>query len=234
MKIHWLQHVSFEGLGIIENWAQKSSHLLSLTRLYLNEPLPEPGTFDMLVIMGGPMSVNDEIEFPWLMGEKKFIEKCIRQSKPIIGICLGAQLIASVLGSRVYPNTFKEIGWYEINKTGQMRGHKLDEILPHPLTVMHWHGETFDIPARCLHLASSNACQNQAFIFGDRVLALQCHLESTKETVKSLVQNCTDEISKGGPYVQDEGRIIGDDMHYNEMNRCMDNILSYLAASINI
>jgi GMP synthase-like glutamine amidotransferase len=115
MRAHILQHVPFEGLGSIESWLKKSGFKITSTRFYESAKLPDLKTIDLLVVMGGPMSVNDEDRFPWLVAEKQFIWDAIAKSKPVLGICLGAQLIASALGAGVYPNKVKEIGWFPIH-----------------------------------------------------------------------------------------------------------------------
>lgn len=115
MKIHYLQHVSFEALGYIEEWATNERIHVSRTALFLDERFPELDTFDHLIIMGGPMGVHEEHRYPWLKPEKEFIDKALTAGKHVLGICLGAQLIAEVLGARVYPNPEKEIGWFRVN-----------------------------------------------------------------------------------------------------------------------
>ncbi len=111
LHIHYLQHVSFEGLGYIENWISNNNHQLSGTKFFEGEVLPNNHSFDWLIVMGGPMGVNDYGKYPWLKPEKEFIRNAIENDKTVIGICLGAQLIASVLGGKVFPGIQKEIGW---------------------------------------------------------------------------------------------------------------------------
>jgi len=115
MRAHYLQHVPFEGLASIGRWLDAAGYEISATRLFDPEKLPSLDNIDLLVIMGGPMSVNDEKAFPWLAAEKQFVRDAIDSGKAVLGICLGAQLIASALGARVYPNAVKEIGWFPIH-----------------------------------------------------------------------------------------------------------------------
>ncbi|RKX39776.1 MAG: amidotransferase [Verrucomicrobia bacterium] len=189
MKLHWLQHVPFEGLGIIEEWARAQGAETSVSQLFNNDPLPEVESFDWLVVMGGPMGIYDHKEHPWLVAEKQFIKNAIDAGKTVLGICLGAQLIADVLGAKVYAGPQKEIGWFPIR-----RAEGAPEIIPEELTAFHWHGDTFGIPEGAVRLASSEACQTQGFIYNDHVVALQFHLETTLESMEALIENCADEL----------------------------------------
>ena len=110
MNLHYLQHVPFEGLGFIDEWAGNNGVEVGVSRLYAGEVFPAMDAFDGLVIMGGPMGIHDHEEHPWLVHEKAFIRKAIDAGKPVLGICLGAQLVADVLGAKVYPGPQKEIG----------------------------------------------------------------------------------------------------------------------------
>ena len=223
MILHYLQHVPFEGLGYIEKWAEKQNHKITSTRLYEGETLPSLQDFDFLVIMGGPMSVHDREEYPWLTGEEDFIRSAIEVEKPVLGICLGAQLIARVLGAPVLPGKEKEIGWYPI---GTDPGLPSDFPLE-PANVFHWHGETFGIPARAVKIASSQVCDNQGFLYQGKVLALQFHMESTPESVTSLIENCGGELTGTGTIQQAE-EMLADKARFSVLNRKMDLLLDYL------
>ncbi len=139
MRVHFLQHVKFENPGLILDWAKKRKHKISITEFYKNGKLPESTDYDALFVMGGPMGVYDDGKYPWLAGEKRFIEKAIQSNKSVTGICLGAQLIADVLGARVYKNDHREIGWFDIETCGQaIEG--IPGLFPLKLKVFHWHG----------------------------------------------------------------------------------------------
>ena len=187
MRVHYLKHVPFEGLGAILPWLKEREWQVSLTELYRDEPLPSINDIDWLIVMGGPMSAHDESKYSWLKAEKDLIGQAIATGKPILGVCLGSQLIADVLGSKVYKNPEPEIGWFPIDLSEKATSHELGRLIPPQVEVFHWHGETFDLPQGALHLASSQACENQAFVYGDRVLGLQFHLETTQETLEALV-----------------------------------------------
>ena len=197
LMIHCLQHVAFEKPARIATWARSRGHTLSSCRLYRGEPLPSLTDFDWLVIMGGPMSVHDEGVYPWLAAEKKLIERAVKAGKRVLGVCLGAQLLADVMGARVYQNRHKEIGWFPVHLTRQVTSTSLLADFPEPFPAFHWHGETFEIPAGALHLARSEACEHQAFEFGGKVLGLQFHLEVSPTSVRALIQNCRTDIGSG-------------------------------------
>src|SRR5262249_35158018 len=153
MRIHYLQHVAFEDLAAIESWAEDAGHTIAATQLFRNQPLPETADFDMLVVLGGPMNIYEEDQHPWLASEKRFIERALGEEKHVLGICLGSQLIADILGARVFRNREKEIGWFPITLTEAAQSHPLFADVPENITVFHWHGDTFDLPAGAIHLA---------------------------------------------------------------------------------
>jgi len=231
MKVHYLQHVEFEGPGSIASWCEKAGWELRCTRLFAGESLPLPGSIDLLVIMGGPMSVNDELEFPWLAVEKQFIGNVIALGKPVLGVCLGAQMIANALGARVYPNAEKEIGWFPVNGLGAPDTDVFS--FPASVEVFHWHGETFDLPGGAVLLASSAGCAHQAFQYGRSVIGLQFHLETTPDSATALVGHCRNELVEDR-YVQNEHQILAADPgRYRTIHRMMGDILSYLGQTAN-
>lgn len=227
MNLHYFQHVPFEGLGSIESWALSGGHRVSSTRFHSRDPLPALHDLDWLIVMGGPMSVHDESELPWLVEEKRFIEQAIKAGKTVLGICLGAQLIATVLGAKVYRNRQKEIGWFPIQRTAGAAGAAIATILPVQVEVFHWHGETFDLPAGAVHLARSEACENQAFAYGDRVLALQFHLETTPQSAAALIEHCGDELVPS-PFIQTADTMLAQPDRFEFINECMNRLLSSL------
>jgi GMP synthase-like glutamine amidotransferase len=201
MRAHVLQHVPFEGLGSIEPWLTARHARVTWTRFFEDPSLPEAADVDLLIALGGPMSVNDESLLPWLRAEKSFIARAISLGRPVLGICLGAQLIANALGARVYPGPHKEIGWHPVYGAPAEGG---PLAFPGEFLAFHWHGETFDLPPGTVYLASSDACRHQAFRFGTNVLGLQFHLETTPASLGALVERCRDELIAGGAYVQTE------------------------------
>jgi len=206
MRVHVIQHVAFEGPGAIGEWARERGHAVTFSEQWRGPALLKPDDFDFLVIMGGPMSANDDAQFPWLASEKKLIGEALEAQKAILGVCLGAQLLANVLGARVYKSPQKEIGWFPVRLTPEAHGSFLNG-LPETLTVLHWHGETFDLPQGAARLAENDACRNQAFEFGGKALGLQFHLEVTPEGLQRLIENCAGEIDSS-PLVQSAAEML--------------------------
>lgn len=229
MRIHYLQHVPFEGLGFIGEWAERKGHPVTGTMLYEGEKPPDTAGFEMLVVMGGPMGVEDVSKYAWLTPEKRFIEQAIRAGKQVLGICLGAQLIARVLGARVYRNDEKEIGWYSVSVTETAGQSSVGRRLPQTFPAFHWHGDTFDLPAGAVHLARSEACRHQAFSYGENALGLQFHLESTLKSIELLIENCGDELVPG-KYIQGEEMIRERRERVGPSNELMGSILENISA----
>jgi len=226
MKVHILQHVPFEGIGSMEPWLLARGAQLSRTCFF--EPdhnLPAPAGWDLIIVMGGPMSVNDEDVLPWLAEEKAFLRQAIAADVPVLGVCLGAQLIASALGASVHAAPQREIGWFEIEGLPVPEG---AFAFPQRLNVFHWHGETFDLPTGATHLARSAACENQAFQVGDRVIGLQFHLEITPAAAAAMVSHCRAELTPD-PFVQTEPALLAAPADlYESSNRLMEQVLGYL------
>lgn len=224
LRIHYLQHVPFEGLGCIGSWVKEKEYKLSVTRFYEGEVLPLINEFDMLIVMGGPMGVYDDEKYSWMQAEKEFIKKAIDHKKIVLGICLGAQLIASSLGARVFPNKVREIGWLPITFSEERILIDLFGTKIKSPTVFQWHGDTFDLPDGAKLLASSKACPNQAFMHGNRVLGLQFHLEVTNESCEAMLKHGTDELIHS-EYVQSADFIRTNKHHIPLCNTMMISIL---------
>ena len=225
MKVHVLQHVPFEGIGSIVDWLTKRDATVGYTRFYESTELPDPGQCNLVIAMGGPMSVNDEQAYPWIEQEKAFLRETIRLGQPVVGICLGAQLIASALDASVCSGRHREIGWYPIealNPCGDVFR------MPGGLTAFHWHDETFYLPDGSVRLARSEACDNQAFQFGRNVIGIQFHLEATPESVSLLLEHCGAELVPS-QYVQSDTFIRdASEAAYGKINRVMYELLSYV------
>ena len=181
MRVLAFRHVPFEHLGLIADSLARRGIECRYVDLYQSFEAPSPDDADGFIFMGGPMSVNDDL--PYIRQELRLIEQAVARGKPVLGVCLGSQLIARALGGRVYRNPVKEIGWYEVRFTKAARQDGLFAGLHGPELVFHWHGETFDLAAGAELLASSDACRQQAFRVGGNVYGLQFHLEVTPEMI---------------------------------------------------
>ncbi len=228
MRAHVLQHVPFENLGSIAPWLEMQRAQISYTRFFEADPLPDPKSIDMVIILGGPMSANDEKKLRWLIVEKQFIRDAAARGIPVLGICLGAQLIAAAMGASVFRNPLKEIGWFPVRGLPVPAGNFL---FPEESVVFHWHGETFDLPPRAVQLATSAGCENQAFQLNRNVLGLQFHLETTPASVSALLDYCRDELVPG-PYIQNADELTAIPASYFlKINSLMIEVLEYLLGS---
>ena len=228
MRVHWLQHVPFEALGSIETWLEATGATVTVTRLYDDEPLPDVAGLDLVIAMGGPMSVNDEAQLPWLVGELRFIREAIDRGVAVLGVCLGAQLIAKATGARVYKNAEREIGWFPVIGTSE------ESDVPNwarkgvTSSVFHWHGETFDLPKDAVSLARSPGCEHQAFRIGRSVIGIQFHLETTPALVHAMTTHCADDLAPG-TFVQTEAELrAADASAYANIHGLMEETLDYL------
>lgn len=231
IRFHYLQHVPFEGIGCIEEWIIENDHTVTNTRFFEKHSLPEMDEFDWLIIMGGPMGVYNESQYPWLKIEKHFIRKAIEGDKTIIGVCLGAQLIAASIGARVYPNKQKEIGWFDIENALSFKQNESPFYINGKLTVFHWHGDTFDLPDGSTHLFCSEACYNQGFLYKGNVLGLQFHFEATPESVYEMVTHGDDELVPGA-FVQSRESILSQNRFYKGSNAIMFRILDHFSKQV--
>ena len=229
MNIHYLQHAPGEGPGQIANWAAANNHQFSGTHWYRGDSSPDPASIDFLVIMGGGMNIYEHRNHPWLVPEKKIIAEVIGQGKPVLGVCLGAQLIADAMGGKVYQNPEYEIGWFPIQTLDAVRQYPLFSHFPAEFTALHWHGDTFDLPPGATLLASTGACANQAFICEGNVVGLQFHAEVRPEDVRLFVEAETAPLP-AGKYVQSFEEIIGGDKYIPAIHRLLNEVLDAMAA----
>jgi GMP synthase (glutamine-hydrolysing) len=181
MPVLVLQHIACEPPGVFEDVLRERSLELHRVELDEGEPLPDWREFDSIVAMGGPMSVNDDGELPWLTDERRVIGEAVRAGRPYWGVCLGVQLLAASLGARVYPGPEPEVGLLPISLTGEARSDPVFGEAPHDLVTLQWHGDTFSLPEDAVLLASSPAYPNQAFRWGRCAYAIQFHLEVSRE-----------------------------------------------------
>lgn len=223
MRIFCIKHVFFENPGMIEEWALENEYEFKYIKMYSDYRFPKIENLDALIIMGGPMNIYEYEKYPFLKEEKEFIKKVIEADKYVFGICLGAQLIADVLGGKVVRNKEKEIGWHKVKKLGK---NKILNGIPEEFKVMHWHGDKFLIPEGAERIFESEACENQGFLYNEKVLALQFHLEMKKENLDDIIENCGDELIKTTDYVQSKQEILHSINNLDMTNKIMSSILN--------
>jgi GMP synthase-like glutamine amidotransferase len=223
MKVLIIQHVVFENPGYFLDFFSDYGAEFQFLNQFETET-KRISEFDVLLVMGGPMNIYEEDLYPWLKEEKSIIKDAITGNKVVIGVCLGAQLIADALGERTYRNKAREIGWFPVQKSNN----DLLNFLPEFATVFHWHGETFDLPNGCISFYRSDITENQAFLYQNRVLALQFHLEMLKEGGSLLCENCSDELD-GTSYVMNPVQIEeGFEKYAYSNHKMLANLLKWL------
>ncbi len=228
MRAHVFQHVPYEGLGSIASWLERRGAAVSWTRPWDGDRVPDLADTDLVIAMGGPMSVNDEAVFPWLRAEKDTLRAAIADGRAVLGICLGAQLIASALGAAVCGNCEREIGWFDLEaRPGPANTFRF----PPRVSVFHWHDETFALPAGAVQLACSEACENQVFQLGERTMGLQCHLETTPASMVDIIAHSRGALHHG-PFVQTEAAMrAAPASAYASINTLMAAVLDHLVDS---
>jgi GMP synthase-like glutamine amidotransferase len=198
-----LQHVAFEGPGAIAEWAALRDMPLRIWRMDEHQYAPEDTESDQLiVVLGGPMNVDDEAMHPWLCEEKQFLFRQLNRRARILGICLGAQIMAHLLGAEVRRQKEKEIGWFPVRWTSEAQAHPFFKGVGESSTVLHWHEQGFGLPPMAQRLASSEACPEQGFVWKNRVVGLQFHLEMGLDEARLLTDYAGDDLAAGGRFVQ--------------------------------
>ncbi len=223
MRIHYIQHVPFENLGHIDDWLQHKQYIVTKTQLWEAGTLPAVFDYDGLIILGGPMNVDEEETYPWLRPEKNFIAEAVRSNKKILGICLGAQLLAAVLKADITQNHHKEIGWFPIGFNNTFKDW-LGKETTLQQNVFHWHGDTFSIPSGAVNHASSEGCANQLFTLGASIIGIQFHLEITPALLQAMVQNEGHELTKD-QYIQPAEELENETSYYAASHDLLDEIL---------
>lgn len=224
MRFHCLIHSDLGGDIHLPHWAASRGHDWTLVPVHRSAPPPEPQAQNALAILGGPMSVWEEGRHPWLKAEKRLIEDFLRAGQPVLGICLGAQLLAEVLGARVYPGAQREIGWLPVRRVPEAAAHALGAQLPEHFHTFLWHGDTFDLPSGAAHLARSEAVPHQAFACGS-ALALQFHLEARTDWVRRLVERDAAQMTPERHVQSAETVLTRSNRFYPENNALLDRLL---------
>jgi GMP synthase-like glutamine amidotransferase len=220
-----LQHAPYEGPGAIRPLLRRRGFCVQTCHVYREPALPT--TFwDLIVLMGGPMNVDEEDRYPWLVAEKKFLTRCLDQRVPLLGICLGGQLLARVLGAPVTRNPEREIGWFDIVRDPAALAHPLGQHWPERCEVFHWHGDTFALPDGATLLASSQACAHQAFAYGNHVLALQFHPELTEASGEEMRCGCFEDLKTPGRFVQDQATLAADPARFAALGQQLHKLVT--------
>ena len=227
LNIHYFQHAPYEGLGCIEEWAIQQGHILTATKFF--EPsyiFPNIETIDVLIVLGGPMSVHDDKIYNWITTEKSFIKEAINKEKKVLGICLGSQLIAACRGAVVSAAPNKEIGWFKIFPAGAAKEISwLYDLLKEEPVAFHWHGDKFQIPEGSINLADSAANTNQLFMINNKVLGIQFHFEVTHNSLLDMIENGDIELNATAPYIQSLKEILSGELFIKNSNRRMFKLL---------
>eukprot|EP00670_Eutreptiella_braarudii_P030005 CAMPEP_0174374744 /NCGR_PEP_ID=MMETSP0811_2-20130205/112030_1 /TAXON_ID=73025 ORGANISM="Eutreptiella gymnastica-like, Strain CCMP1594" /NCGR_SAMPLE_ID=MMETSP0811_2 /ASSEMBLY_ACC=CAM_ASM_000667 /LENGTH=241 /DNA_ID=CAMNT_0015524313 /DNA_START=76 /DNA_END=801 /DNA_ORIENTATION=+ len=227
LHIHVVQHAKAYTGGMIEDWAHAHRHKYTSTHLWVSDAhLPAVNQFDWLVLVGGPLPAAEGLSTAWVLEELTLVKEAIQQDKVVIGMGQGAQLIASALGAGVVQNEQgPEIGWFPVKFTDVARHPRVFPFLPDELVVFHGHANTFQLPLGAKLLASSSACHNQAFLYENRVLAMQFHLEWTEEDVQNVLPQVQNTIQPG-KYMQSVSTILaGKDVYVPLMREALNKIL---------
>ena len=222
MRINVLQHTPNEGPGSIQEWSKKHGHEMYIYHPYqFNGVLPSADETDMLIILGGPMSPNDDID--WIKQERVLIKELLGRNVPMFGACYGAQQIAKTLGYRVTKAPHKEVGWAPVYLESS-----IIKDIPNKLTALHWHEEMFEIPENAIHLFSSDLVRNQGYLLGKNVIGLQFHFEPQSDDVREIAINDSSYPSENNSLKQSAQDIIASDFP-SENKEVMYKLLDFIS-----
>jgi len=212
-----IQHIYYESPGLIQNWLDENGYYYLLLESGENPIFPGSEDFDALIVMGGPMGVDDENTHPWLIEEKAFINEFIKAGKRVLGVCLGSQLVSSLLGAKVKRNKTLEIGWLPVSIHKDSLPAKYQDVFPEEFTTFHWHGDTFELPEGAVCFVNSNATFNQGYIYKN-VAAFQFHMEVTPWMLKQLIEKHGSDLNSEIESIQSADEILAN-MHLIKQNK---------------
>lgn len=250
LNVHFFQHINREGFGSCEGYLRRHQARISATEFFkipkgqdlADDVLPAIESIDVLIIMGGPMSVNDEVDYPWLRQEKTWIKRFIDSGRPVVGLCLGGQLIANALGAQVKANPVKEIGWTTLhgielkasNPSATLGQDDVDYFqFPPTFEAMQWHGETFDLPEHAVLLASNPTCHHQAYQLGKNVIGCQFHPEITPHAMQVFLADDEDVQAFTGDNTAlraelNSSLLASEQSRYQEANDLLNQMIDYV------
>ncbi len=227
MHIYFLQHADHYGPARFADWLDGMGHSHNTSHLYAGEMPPRLEDCDALIVLDGPQAHDATNDRPWLKRENKLLRRALKSAKPVLGVGLGAQLLAAQLGAIVSRGTYTETGWHPITLAPQS---PFD--LPETFEAFHWHRAIFGLPDDALPLGASAASPVQGFAWdAGRVVGLQCHLEATRDSVAALLADTGDWLDGGGPYVQDAATILADPRRFDRLAALLDRVMMRWVAS---
>lgn len=231
MRVHIIEHMDLLGLGSIHQWLGETDQLVTSTRVHKGECLPDPSEFDLVILLGGLMSVYEENKYPWLKTEKQWLKNVIDSGKHVLGICLGAQLIASALGAEVRQHTYNEAGWWPVAFHPHARKHPFLRDVVIPEFFFQFHQDTFELPDKAVLLAGSMACTRQMFSVNNQVLGLQFHPEFTPESVQYIAKHLHPSL-KEGPFIQSPEAMLSSWQNCRASQKFLFSMLRNIEASV--
>lgn len=226
MRVAWLQAVAFESLGTIEPWLRRRDHQIRKVALWDGEALPSVEEFDVLIAMGGAAVPTDESHYPWIEGQLDLLRSATVMNMPVLGICLGAQLLAHAFGSPIRPNRDLEIGWHTVCQTREGLVHPLMSDIAPSFMTFHWHQDTVMPPPSAVTLASSKATKIQAFAIGTRALGVQFHPEIDPAKATDFSKFAHRERS--GQYAQSDHELMSATVNFDNQPALMDALMANL------
>lgn len=226
MNILIITHAKFERPGIIHAWADSNQHSVQILAPYRDETLPAINDIDLLIIMGGPQSPSQLDAYPYLALEIDYIKECLIANKPMLGICLGAQLIAEALGAKTERSPHKEVGAFPIQLTTAAKQDVVFKRFQEEFTVMHWHYDMPGLPDGAQILATSHGCPRQVIRFKMNAYGLQCHFEMTAELIAGMIKHCKQDLAPSTYTQQPEAMLA---TNFSTMHQYLTQLLTHLS-----
>lgn len=225
-RFHCLRHVNFEGLSAIQRWLDQQGYPIQTTNVRNGDTLPPVDDFDALIILGGPQSARQLDQHPYLYQEIEFIQSVLATNKPMLGICLGAQLIAHALGAPAEKSPEPEIGFFDCELTEAGKQDPVLGPLGTPFLVQHYHADMPGLNQQMELLATSQGCPRQAFKYGDQVYGFQFHLEIDRNQAERMIEHAGDDLTQQRPFIQSAAQLLAGD--FEQVNQRLFTVLDRL------